>query len=107
MTICANKKVAVNARTVSKALEEMVDKEVEINGLLMYEKEEQDVVKQVTTFIGKDGQAYSTISPYVRDCANGLLEAFTEDEILEGIKIKVIKSVSAKNKREFYQFILV
>lgn len=112
MVICNDKKEAVNARTVSLALDKekkkLVNVEMTLTGIQTFEKPDEKTgeIKKVTILHTKEHGAISTTSPTVRDCIDGIIDAFEESEILEGMKVKFITSES-KNNRDFYQLVLV
>lgn len=88
-------------------LKDCVGKQMNLAGVIQFEKEEKDETKTITILVDEENKTYSTISPTISDSVHRLCEVFCEYDsendkyaFVQPVPVVVIEKMS-KNKRNF------
>jgi hypothetical protein len=106
VNITDSKKDIVHAGNATTMFKDVIGDTININGVLIYDKEETDektgevTTKTVSCVKKDDGEFISSISPTIENSLQTLLGAYSEDEVREGIEI-VVKSKKSNGGRDF------
>ena len=96
IAITTNKKDIINAVNSRDSLKRQKNKELIINGIVIF----KDGDKEVSVIKTVDNKFYSSVSQSVKDTLITICTLFTEEEITNGIQIKVNEKVS-RNDRNY------
>lgn len=94
--VTENKKDLINATNSTMTMKRNSDTELLLTGIIIYNDGEKDV-----SVIKTDKGFISSISPSVHDSLINILDIYNDDEIKQGIKIKINKKIARRSEREY------
>ena len=99
--ITSNKKDTLGCLSTTQSLNSLQSDTITVKGIVEYTEDEKDIMSFVT-----DKGYINSISITVKECIQNMLTVFGDDDILQGIPLKIVHKKSRKG-REFLLLELV